>query len=58
MKKVINLNKWEFNYLDIVDPKENGQYYYYFKFFLSNLLNGVDRVVSTINNSYEGHNQL
>ena len=22
-----------------------------------NLLNGVDRVVSTINNSYEGHNQ-
>ena len=42
MKKLINLNKWEFNYLDIVDPKDNGQYYYYFKFFLSSLLKGVE----------------
>ena len=25
-----------------MDPKDNGQYYYYFKFFLSSLLKGVE----------------
>jgi len=42
MKKFINLNKWEYNYLDLVDPYEFGQYYFYFKFIINKLIRGVD----------------
>lgn len=42
MSRLLKFNKWEYNYIDLVDPYDHGQYFFYFKFLLNKLTKGVD----------------